>query len=152
MVEITRRANHLIVVGAMVEKSGKILLVQEKNPNVYELWNTPAGWLENGENPIDGAKREVKEETGFDIKINGLLGIYIIASRSYSNLTVNKIVFRASIVGGKLNIPKDELLDVRWFEPSEVLAMKDSQLRKIRKEVEDYIKNKNYSIDVISSE
>ena len=149
MTEIVRKANHLIVVGAMVEKDGKVLLVQEKQPQAYGLWNTPAGWLENGEPPIDGAKREVKEETGYDIKINGLLGIYIGPSRHNLDLTVNKIIFRASIIGGELNFPEDEILDAKWFEPSEVLSMKDSQLRGIRKEIEDFVKNKNYPIDVI---
>lgn len=144
-----RKVNHLIVVGAVVENDGKILLVQEKQPQAYALWNTPAGWLEKSENPMDGAKREVKEETGYDIKINGLLGIYIGPSKHNPDLTVNKIVFRASIIGGKLNFPKDELLDVKWFEPSDILAMKDSQLRGIRKEIEDFVKNKNYPVDVI---
>ncbi len=144
-----RKANHLIVVGAMVEKDGKILLVQEKKPKAYGLWNTPAGWLEGDENPMEGAKREVKEETGYDIKINGLLGVYVRNSLHDPNLIVNKIVFRATIIGGKLNSPKDEFLDAKWFEPPEALKMKDSQLRGIRKEIEDFIKNKNYPVDVI---
>jgi len=149
MTEAFMKSSYVIVVGAIVEKDGKILLVQEKQPRAYGLWNTPAGWLESGENPIDGAIREVKEETGLEIKINGLLGIYIGRSIHDPNLTVNKIVFRASLIGGELKIPKDELLDIKWFEPSEALAMKDTQLRKIRKEIEDFIDNKNYPIDII---
>lgn len=144
-----RKSNHLIVVGAMIEKDGKILLVQERQPKAYGLWNTPAGWLEPKEKAIEGAKREVKEETGYDIEINSLLGIYIHGSRHSPDSIVNKIVFRASIIGGELNIPEDELLDVKWFEPSEALAMKDSELRGIRKEIEDFVKNKTYPIDII---
>jgi len=141
--------HYLTVAGAIVEKDGKILLVQEGQPKAYGLWNTPAGWLDQGENVLEGAKREVKEETGFDVKINGLLGVYVGPSLKDPNLIVIKIIFRSSIVGGELQFSKDELLDVKWFKPSEILAMKDSQLRGIRKEIEDFVANKSYSIDVI---
>jgi ADP-ribose pyrophosphatase YjhB (NUDIX family) len=146
-----RKANHLIVVGAVAEKDGKILLVQEKKPQVYGLWNTPAGWLEKDENPMEGAKREVKEETGYDVKINSLLGVYVRSSSHDPDLIINKIVFRASTIGGKLNFDKNEILDVKWFEPSEILNMKDSQLRGIRKEIEDFVDDKNYPVDVVRS-
>jgi len=145
----TDETRYLIVTGAIVEKNGKILLVQEGQPKAYGLWNTPAGWLSKGESVIDGAKREVKEETGFDIEIKGLLGTYVGPSSRDPNRIVAKIVFRCSIVGGELKFSKDELLDVKWFKPSEILAMKDSQLRHIRKEIEDFIAGKNYPLDVI---
>jgi ADP-ribose pyrophosphatase YjhB (NUDIX family) len=149
-----KEINHLIAVGAMVEKDGKILLVQEKKPRAYRLWNTPAGHLDKGETVMAGARREVKEETGYDVRINGLLGVYLHDGLQNENLTVIKIVFRASIIGGELKFPKDELLDARWFEPSKALAMKDSQLRSssIRKEIEDYVKNINYPVNIIRNE
>ena len=146
---IDKISNHVIVVGAVVEKDGKILLVQEKQPLAYGLWNTPAGWIDYGEIPIEGAKREVKEETGYEIDINGLLGIYIWSPSNIKDRVVCKIVFRASVSGGTLNFPKDEMLDARWFEPSEILAMKDSELRGIRKEIEDFVNGKNYPVDII---
>jgi ADP-ribose pyrophosphatase YjhB (NUDIX family) len=141
--------HYLIVAGAIVEKDGKILLVQEGQPKAYGLWNTPAGRLDKGENALEGAKREVKEETGFDIEVNGLLGVYVGSSAVASNIIVCKIVFRSSIIGGELKFSKDEIMDVKWFKPSEVLAMKDSQLRGIRKEIEDFVAGKNYPIDVV---
>ncbi len=126
---LMKEVKYLIVVGGLVERGGKILLIQEKKPVAYGLWNTPAGWLDLGETPAEGAKREVKEETGFDVKINGLLGVYIMPSLHDQKLLIAKIVFICSITGGKMKFPKDEILDVKWFAPEEVLAMKDSQLR-----------------------
>lgn len=140
---------YLIVTGAVIEKDGKILLVREKKQRAYGLWNFPAGRLGKGENPVDAAKREAKEETGYDIEINGLLGIYVGGSTHTVNLTLIKIVFRASVIGGELNFPKDEILEAKWFEPSEALAMEDSKLRGIRRELEDFVEGKNYSIDTI---
>jgi ADP-ribose pyrophosphatase YjhB (NUDIX family) len=140
---------YLVVVGAVVEKDGKIVLVQERKPKAYGLWNTPAGWLNKGENAVEGAKREVKEETGFDIEISNLLGVYIGKSLIVENKIVTKIVFIGSVVGGELKFPENEILDVKWFKPSEVLAMKDSELRGIRKEIEDFIAGKEYPTDVV---
>lgn len=39
------------------------------------IWELPGGGLENGENPIDGLKREVKEETGLDITVDAPLSV-----------------------------------------------------------------------------
>lgn len=141
--------SYLVVVGAVIEKDGKILLVQEAKLPAYGLWNTPAGHIEKGETALEGAKREVKEETGLDIEITGLLGVYVGKSLLYPNRIVAKIVFRGSAVGGKIQFRKDEILDAKWFIPSEILAMKDSELRGIRKEIEDFIAGKNYPIDAV---
>ena len=58
------------VVGAILERDGKILLTKEVKEVAKGLWSHPAGWIEVGENPIESVKREVKEETGLsDIEI-----------------------------------------------------------------------------------
>lgn len=63
-------------VGALIEKDGKILLVREAEGNDAGKWNVPEGWIDVGENPIDAAAREAKEETGFSFTPTHLLGIY----------------------------------------------------------------------------
>ena len=52
-----------VVVGAIIEKDGKYLLVQEAKKRCYEQWNFPAGRLEVNESLEQAAIREVKEET-----------------------------------------------------------------------------------------
>lgn len=141
--------DYLVVAGAVVEKDGKIILVQEAKQPARELWNTPAGHIEKGESPLEAAKREVKEETGLDIEITGLVGVYIGKSLISPNRIVAKIAFRGSVVGGNGQFNKDEILNVKWFKPSEILAMKDSELRGIRKEIEDFVAGKNYPTDVV---
>ena len=54
------------VVGAIIEKEGKILLVKEAGTHDKGKWNQPAGWIDVGEDPIEMVKRELKEETGLD--------------------------------------------------------------------------------------
>ena len=64
-----------IVVGVVLEKDGKFLLVQEGKVDIGE-WNIPAGWLDLNEDIMAGAIRETKEETGLDVELTGFLGIY----------------------------------------------------------------------------
>ncbi|MFH1630735.1 MAG: NUDIX domain-containing protein [Candidatus Aenigmatarchaeota archaeon] len=140
--------HHLIIVGAIVEKDEKILFVQEKQEKAYGLWNIPAGWLDLNEDVITGAKREFKEETGFDIEIDGIVGIYLMPKKSHTGL---KVVFSGKITEGELKVPENELLDVRWLRPEEILSKPDSELRGIRKEIEDYISGKRYPLDLIKT-
>ena len=56
-----------IVVGGIIEKDGKYLLIQEAKKMCYGKWNFPAGRLEFKESLKQGAIREIKEETGLTI-------------------------------------------------------------------------------------
>jgi ADP-ribose pyrophosphatase YjhB (NUDIX family) len=56
-----------VVAGAVLEKDGKYLLVQEKKPHIYGLWNLPVGKVEEWETSEGTAIREVKEEVNLDI-------------------------------------------------------------------------------------
>ena len=61
------------VFGIILDKQDRILLCHRRD---YDLWNLPGGGLESGEFLLDGLKREVKEETGLDIGISKLVGVY----------------------------------------------------------------------------
>jgi 8-oxo-dGTP diphosphatase len=110
-----------IVAGVVVERDGKFLLVQEKQPQCYGKWNLPAGRVEEGFSIEETAVKEAKEETGFDVELLGKIEIF-----QESTDTPVKHSFKARIVGGELKIPKDELLDVRWFSLEEIEAMKEN--------------------------
>jgi 8-oxo-dGTP pyrophosphatase MutT (NUDIX family) len=61
-------------VGVVIEDDqGRILLEQRCDNG---MWGLPGGGIEPGESILDTAVREVKEETGLDIRIKGLLGVY----------------------------------------------------------------------------
>ena len=62
-----------VVAGGILEKDGKFLLVQESQKICKGKWCIPAGWLDETESLIDGAKREIFEETGCKVEITGIL-------------------------------------------------------------------------------
>jgi len=114
-----------IVAGCLVEKDGKYLLVQEKQPKVYGLWNLPAGYVDKGEQIKDAAKREVLEETGFEVKVLDEIDIY-----HESTGRPVKHIFKAEISGGKLKKQNDEILDIQWMSFDEIEELsKENKLR-----------------------
>lgn len=64
-----------VIVGGIIEKEGKILLVQEKQEKCYGKWNIPAGHLDYNESLSEGAIREIKEETGCDVELTGIANV-----------------------------------------------------------------------------
>jgi len=106
------------VVGAIIEKDGKFLLVKEKKLTAKDKWNHPAGWIDIEENTIDAVKREVKEETGFDFEPKNILGIYVFVKQESVNLHhAIKIIFTGNISDKQEKYMEDEISEVKWFAP-----------------------------------
>lgn len=62
-----------ITASIIVEKEGKILLVQRKNEPFKDMWALPGGFLDYGkENLAETAKRELEEETGLKVNLKDL--------------------------------------------------------------------------------
>jgi 8-oxo-dGTP diphosphatase len=109
-----------VVCGVVLCKNSKYLLVQESWPTIYGLWNLPAGRVDEGESLEQAAIRETEEETGYKVKLTK----HLIALHTQIDRPVLH-AYSAEIVEGKLNFPKDELLDARWFDYDEIIAMKN---------------------------
>ncbi len=73
---LQRRRSPALTVDAVVEKNGALLLIRRKNPPFKNQWALPGGFVEYGENLEDAVKREVFEEAGVSIELNGLLDVY----------------------------------------------------------------------------
>jgi 8-oxo-dGTP diphosphatase len=76
-------------------------------------WQLPGGGMEDGESAEQNVIREVREETGLDVELDGLLGVdvrYITAEERISGtgpLRSLRIVYRAHVVGGELTAEVD---------------------------------------------
>src|SRR4030042_6816040 len=107
------------VVGAILERNGKILLVKEAQGRGKGKWSQPAGWIDVGENPIDAVKREVEEESGFGFIPKYVLGIYSLVrkdiERDGSNPHPIKIIFIGNIIETKNRNLHDDVSETRWF-------------------------------------
>lgn len=146
-----------VVVGAIIEKGGKILLVREVKKVAKDQWNHPAGWVELGENPIEAVKREVKEETGFDFRPTHILGFYSLFTKKLKkkfNVTPHplKIIFLGNISDQKIEELYDDISETRWFSPEEIEKMNKNALRDldIKKMIKDYFAGKRYPLDLLT--
>jgi ADP-ribose pyrophosphatase YjhB (NUDIX family) len=74
---IIRRVNDRFLVGVIVliwDDDGRVLLVRNTYDPRYP-WTLPGGWMHRGEQPDECARRELREETGFEIALDGLAGV-----------------------------------------------------------------------------
>ena len=111
-----------IVAGGIIEKDGKYLLVQETQEKCQGKWNIPAGGVDDGENVIDAAKREVFEETGCKVEITGILEI---VNRNLEDRDVIIFIFDTKLIEENIQIDGEEISDVKWFSYEEILNMKN---------------------------
>ncbi|PQP85907.1 NUDIX hydrolase, partial [Paenibacillus sp. AR247] len=67
---------NIIVASVSVLRNGEVFMIQEKKASAYGLWNFPSGRREAGEDLAETAVREVKEETGLDVRLKVVTGVY----------------------------------------------------------------------------
>lgn len=115
-----------VIVSGVIEKDGKYLLVQEAQKKCFEKWNFPAGHLDFNESLEQGAIREIKEETGCDVSLDG---ICYIANRILEDDLFVMIIFNAKLIKEEIKFDKEEILDVKWFDYEEIVDEMESQLR-----------------------
>lgn len=104
--------NPIPAAGAMVIDNGKILLVQRAVIPKIGWWCIPAGFMEWQEHPSDTAIRELREETGLDIKIDSFFEVY--SGQDDPRLNAVLILYLATPEGGRLRAD-DDALDARFF-------------------------------------
>ncbi len=76
----------VLVVSVSIMKDNEVLIIKENKPSAINKWNFPSGRIEHKEDILYAACREVKEETGFDVKLTGTTGIY-----NFNSSTNNKL-------------------------------------------------------------
>ena len=139
-----------VIVGGIIEKEGKVLLVQEKQAKCFGKWNIPAGHLEPKESIIQGAIREIKEETGCGVELTGIAAI---SNRILDDDIFVGIIFTTKLLKENIEIDPNEILDVKWWDINDVLNNMDNQLRNlnfIKQPIKNIKENKTGSIDMLS--
>jgi ADP-ribose pyrophosphatase YjhB (NUDIX family) len=114
----------IIHVSTVIQKAGRILLVQEAKLENRGLWNLPGGHLEENETLPQGALREVQEETGLNVVLTGLIGVYTTLRPGYQAF---RFVFAAPCPAAE-PFAGDDILAVRWATLAEATALSDSEL------------------------
>jgi 8-oxo-dGTP diphosphatase len=98
-----------LTVCVVVIEEEKVLLTKRDD---FHVWCLPSGSVEDGETVVDAAARETKEETGLDVIIPRLVGIY---SRPADIPSGHAVVFTASPIGGEICCQPGETLEAGYF-------------------------------------
>lgn len=109
--------NPIPATGAIIVDDNRLLLVKRKYPPAVGDWCIPAGFMEYNESPVECCVREVKEETGLNIKIDRLFWNYKAGDDPRSMVVL--ILYLATVIDGKL-VPGDDALETKYFDLEEL--------------------------------
>ncbi|WP_440557381.1 NUDIX domain-containing protein [Streptomyces sp. SCPE 10] len=109
------------VTGVVCDDAGRVLLLRHRMWPPEKPWGLPTGYADKGEEFPKTIVREVKEETGLDVKVGRLVHL-----KSGYKLRI-EVAYEALVVGGSLDLDNFEILEARWFTPTELPeGMQDS--------------------------
>lgn len=101
------------VFASIFDERGCILCVRQNyGPR---KWTTPGGKMEAGESPVEACLREVMEETGYDVEVDHLIGIY--STPSKDDVVIS---FACRVVGRRQWGPSDEISEIGFFPRDEL--------------------------------
>ena len=123
----------------LVVDDGKVMLTRRAVEPFKDWWDLPGGFMENGEDPIEGAKRELLEETGLHIEVVDLLDVEVDKYGDDGIYTLN-FQYVAKSVGGTPE-PQSDVSAIEWFAPADIpenvaFANCRNALKKWKKKVE----------------
>lgn len=112
-------ADPKVTAGVLVEDArGRVLLGRRSVDPRMSYWAIPSGYVDYGEAPDEAARRELHEETGLDVELTGLLGLWTFDD-DIGDKTGIAVFYRGVVVGGELQ-PADDIDEAGWFAPTEL--------------------------------
>ncbi len=127
--------NHFrIGVFALIFEEGRVLLAHRRD---IDWWNLPGGGMEIGETVEEAVRREVREETGLEVRVERLVGVYSKPQKQEVVLT-----FRCQVIGGALQAT-EESRACSYFSPD---ALPHNTLPKHRERIIDELLNQQAAV------
>ena len=151
--ETTQRWKPNVTVATLVERPHnsvhkQYLLVYEDCGGQH-LYNQPAGHLEQGESLVNAAIRETREETGWQVEISGLIGIYRFVAPN--GLTYLRHAFTAKPLHHDATQTLDEgIIDAVWLSYEEIVE-KNQWMRSplVKQTIDDYLSDAIYPLSLL---
>ena len=104
----------LLTVDGVIFLDGKVLLVKRAIKPFKGYWTLPGGHVRLGETVEDAVHREIKEETGLDVEIEKMVGIYSDPKRDPRGHVIT-IAYILKPIGGELKFDEEEASDIKYF-------------------------------------
>jgi ADP-ribose pyrophosphatase YjhB (NUDIX family) len=100
-----------------VDGAGRLLLARRAVDPERGKWDLPGGFLEEGEPPLDGLRRELREEAGVEVEPLDFVGVWVdrYGAGPDAAATLN-LYWTARILDGEPH-PDDDVAEFAWFDP-----------------------------------
>lgn len=105
--------------GLVINQQGQWLVVKKAYSGLKGRWSLPAGFVDAGETVDQAVVREIKEETGIDCEVEGLIGFRTGVIRN--DISDNMAIFLARPRHEQITVAHNELLEVAWLAPKDLL-------------------------------
>ena len=148
-----------VTVAAVVEQDGRFLLVEEMTPDGLKL-NNPAGHLDPGEAPAQGAARECLEETTCTFTPQWLLGVYLarLQRPAVDGGPDEDITYLRFAYGGSVGAPDTTrtldapVVRTLWMTPGEVRASAARHRSPlVQRCIDDHLAGRRYALDTVTT-
>ena len=138
-----------VTVATIVEDQGRFLLVEE-TADGRAVFNQPAGHLEADESLMQAAVRETLEETGWDVELTAITGIYLYTAPS-NGVTYQRVCFAAKALQQRDNYQLDDgIIGPQWLTRDELVAQPErwrSEL--VVRCIDDYLDGERFPLALL---
>lgn len=127
--------------GCIFNEKEEVLLQRRGDTN---KWGFPGGAIELGETPEMAVIREAKEETGLDVEVGNLIGIYTDCDMKYASGDEAQsicIAYELKVKGGELFCDREETLELKYFSLDDLPELFCKQHAELAKDIQ--VKGKN---------
>lgn len=139
-----------VTVATIVEDQGRFLLVEEMSADKKQVFNQPAGHLEANESLLEAAVRETLEETGWDVELTAVTGIYLYTAPS-NGVTYQRVCFAARPLRHHSERALDDgILCARWLTRDELAAQPERwRSHLVLRCIDDYLAGERFPLTLI---
>lgn len=142
-----------LTVASIVKNENKFLMVEEFSSRLEQnVFNQPAGHVENNEPIIEAIVRETLEETAWQVQPEAVIGIYqSFIDGNNEQTQYLRICFECSVIT-KTNYSLDpDILRAVWMTSDEILNLNNPRSPMVKRCLQDYLNGQRFSLDILTA-